>query len=88
VTATVASLLSEGADRFTQAGLDCARQDALRLLASVLGSDGLALYVEPRRPVDAEARTRFRALVERRAAHDAAAVSKAAAKDRGRRRYP
>ncbi|HUO63928.1 MAG TPA: peptide chain release factor N(5)-glutamine methyltransferase [Terriglobales bacterium] len=70
MTATVASLLSEAADRFTQAGLECARQDALRLLASVLGGDGLVLYVEPRRPVDADASASFRALVERRAAHE------------------
>jgi release factor glutamine methyltransferase len=70
VTATVASLLADGADRFTEAGLDCARQDALRLLASVLGGDGLVLYVEPRRPVDADAAARFRALVERRATHE------------------
>ena len=69
-TVTVASLLAEGADRFALAGLDCARQDALRLLAAVLGADGLALYVEPRCPVDADATARFRALVERRAAHE------------------
>jgi release factor glutamine methyltransferase len=70
VTATVASLLAEGAERFVLAGLDCARQDALRLLAAVLGTDGLALYVDPRRLVDAAAISRFRALVDRRAAQE------------------
>lgn len=68
--ATVASLLAEGAERFVLAGLDCARQDALRLLAAVLGADGLALYVDPRRLVDADAISRFRALVDRRAAQE------------------
>ena len=36
----------------------------------VLDADALALYVEPRRPVDAGASSRFRALVDRRAAHE------------------
>ena len=70
MTATVAGLLAESADRFAAAGLDCARQDALRLLAAVLGTEGLTLYVEPQRPVDAEAAARFRALVDRRATHE------------------
>ena len=70
MTATVAELLAEGADRFAAVGLECARQDALRLLAAVLGTDGLPLYVEPRRCVDAEATARFRAWVDRRATHE------------------
>jgi len=70
VTATAASLLAEGADRLVLAGLDCARQDALRLLAEVLGTDGLALHVDPRRLVNAGATSRFRELVDRRSAHE------------------
>ena len=68
--ATVGELLAEGTHRIAQAGLDCARQDALRLLAAVLGTDGLTLYVEPRRSVEAEATARFRSLVSRRATHE------------------
>jgi release factor glutamine methyltransferase len=70
VTITAASLLAEGTRRLTLAGLDCARQDALRLMAEALGIDRLAVYVEPRRSVDARAAARFRALVDRRAAHE------------------
>jgi len=70
VTATVGELLAEGADRFTAAGLDCARQDALRLLAAALEADGLSLSLEPRRSVDAEATARFRAWVDRRVTHE------------------
>ena len=51
MTATVAELLAEGANRFSAVGLDCARPDALRLLATVLGGDGLSLCLEPQRPV-------------------------------------
>jgi release factor glutamine methyltransferase len=70
VTSTVATLLAEGAERLSGAGLGCARPDALRLLGATLEVDGLALYVDPRRPVDMEAAARFRLLVERRAAHE------------------
>jgi release factor glutamine methyltransferase len=70
VTITAASLLAEGTRRLTFAGLDCARQDALRLLARALEIDQLAVYVEPRRSVDARAAASFRALVDRRAAHE------------------
>lgn len=70
MTATVSELLAEGADRLSAAGLEGARRDALCLLGAVLGTEGLALYVEPRRPVDAEAAARFRALVDRRATHE------------------
>jgi release factor glutamine methyltransferase len=70
VTITAASLLAEGTRRLVLAGLDCARQDALRLMAQALGIDRLAVYVEPRRSVDARAAARFRALVDRRAAHE------------------
>jgi release factor glutamine methyltransferase len=70
VTVTVAELLAEGTDRFSAAGLDCARQDALRLLGATLGADGLSLYLDPRRSVDAEATARFRGWVDRRATHE------------------
>jgi release factor glutamine methyltransferase len=67
---TAASLLAEGTRRLALAGLDCARQDALRLMAHALGTDRLAVYVEPRRAVDARAAACFRALVNRRVAHE------------------
>jgi len=70
VTATIGSLLTESTARFAAAGLACAPQDARRLLGAVLGVDELPLYLEPQRPVDAEATTRFHALVERRATHE------------------
>ena len=70
MTATIGSLLAEGTARFAAAGLACAPQDARRLLGAVLGIDELALYLEPQRPVDAEATARFHAVVERRAAHE------------------
>jgi release factor glutamine methyltransferase len=70
VTATVGALLAEGTTRFAAAGLACAPQDTRRLLGAVLGIDELALYLEPQRPVDAEATARFHALVERRATHE------------------
>ena len=70
MTATVGALLAEGTTRFAAAGLACAPQDTRRLLGAVLGIDELALYLEPQRPVDAEAAARFHALVERRATHE------------------
>ncbi len=70
MTITAASLLAEGTRRLALAGLDCARQDALRLMAQALGTDRLTVYVEPRRSVDARAAASFRALLDRRAAHE------------------
>lgn len=70
MTITAASLLAEGTRRLALAGLDCARQDALRLMARALGTDRLTVYVEPRRSVDARAAASFRALLDRRAAHE------------------
>ena len=70
MTITAASLLAEGTRRLTLAGLDCARQDALRLMAQALGTDRLSVYVEPRRSVDARSAASFRALLDRRAAHE------------------
>lgn len=70
MTITAASLLAEGTRRLALAGLDCARQDALRLMAQALGTDRLTVYVEPRRSVDARAAASFRALLDRRATHE------------------
>lgn len=70
MTATIGSLLAEGTARFAAAGLTCAPQDARRLLGAALGIDELALYLEPQRPVDAEATARFHAVVKRRATHE------------------
>lgn len=70
MTVTAASLLAEGTRRLALAGLAGARQDALRLMAQALGTDRLAVYVEPRRAVDARGAALFRALVDRRAAHE------------------
>jgi release factor glutamine methyltransferase len=70
VTITAASLLAEGTRRLTLAGLECARQDVLRLMAEALGTDRLSVHVEPRRSVDARSAASFRALLDRRAAHE------------------
>ena len=70
MTITTASLLAEGTRSLALAGSECARQDALTLMASVLGVERLAVYVEPRRPIDARAAARYRAMVDRRAAHE------------------
>lgn len=70
MTITAASLLAEGTRRLTLAGLECARQDALRLMAQALGTDRLSVHVEPRRSVDARSAASFRALLDRRAAHE------------------
>lgn len=70
MTITAGSLLAEGTRRLALVGLDCARQDALRLMAQALGTDRLTVYVEPRRSVDARAAASFRALLDRRAAHE------------------
>ena len=69
-TSPIASLLALGAARLGEAGLEGARHDAEELLAAVVGTDRLALYVEPRRPVDAEAAARYRELLDRRAGHE------------------
>ena len=70
MTITAASLLAEGTRRLVLAGLECARQDALTLMASALEVERLAVYVEPRRHVDARAAARYKAFVDRRASHE------------------
>src|SRR3989442_8765626 len=67
---TIASSLAEGAARLGEAGLDSARHDAELLLAAVLATDRLSLYVEPTRPVDGEATARYRELIDRRAGRE------------------
>jgi release factor glutamine methyltransferase len=64
---TVLSLLRWTTQHFAAKGIETARLDAELLLASALGCDRLRLYVEFEKPVTAEERTRFRALVKRRA---------------------
>jgi release factor glutamine methyltransferase len=66
----IASLLALGAARLGEAGLDSARHDAEELLAAVVGTDRLTLYVEQGRPVDAEAAARYRELLDRRAGRE------------------
>jgi len=67
---TIASSLAEGAARLGEAGVDSARHDAELLLAAVLGTDRLSLYVEPMRPVDGAAAARYRELIDRRTGHE------------------
>src|SRR5712664_1992054 len=67
---TIASSLAEGAARLGEAGVDSARHDAELLLAAVLGTDRLSLYVEPKRPVDGAAAARYRELIDRRTGHE------------------
>ncbi len=65
---TVLGLLRWTTEHFAARGLDSPRLDAECLLAFALGIDRLRLYLEFDKPVGAEERSRFRALVRRRAA--------------------
>jgi release factor glutamine methyltransferase len=69
-TPTVRALLAEATARLDGAALPTARQDAEWLLASRLGVERFALYVEPGQTVTPDVAERFRALVERRAGHE------------------
>jgi release factor glutamine methyltransferase len=64
---TVLELLRWTNDYFTRAGIETARLDAEVLLAAALETDRLRLYLDYEKPVEAEERDRFRALVQRRA---------------------
>jgi release factor glutamine methyltransferase len=66
----IASLLGEGVDRLQGAGVPTARPDAEWLLGGVLGLGRTALYIERARPVPPTEADRFRAFIERRAAHE------------------
>ena len=65
---TVLELLRWTAEYFERNGIDTARLDAELLLAHALDCDRLRLYVDYEKPVLAQERDRYRALVQRRAA--------------------
>jgi release factor glutamine methyltransferase len=64
---TVLELLRWTTDYFDRVGIDSARLDAEVLLAHALEIDRLRLYLDYEKPVLADERDRFRALVKRRA---------------------
>jgi len=64
---TVLELLRWTTDYFLRAGIDTARLDAEVLLAYALETERLRLYVDYEKPVLADERDRYRALVQRRA---------------------
>jgi release factor glutamine methyltransferase len=64
---TVLELLRWTTDHFAERGIESPRLDAECLLAHALGSDRLRLYVDYEKPVEADERAAFRALVRRRA---------------------
>lgn len=66
-TWTVLELLRWTTDYFSRVGIDSARLDAEVLLAHALDCDRMRLYLDYEKPVLAEERDRFRALVKRRA---------------------
>src|SRR5262245_34263782 len=59
--------LTEAAATLERAGVPNARADAEWLLASVLGADRFAMYVQPTRQMALRDAERYRELVERRA---------------------
>jgi len=67
---TTRALLDWTAGFFKKKGLDNARLSAEMLLAHVLGTRRLKLYMEPDRPSSELERATFRALVERAAKHE------------------
>jgi release factor glutamine methyltransferase len=64
---TVLELLRWTTAYFQRAGIDTARLDAEVLLAFVLDTERLRLYVDYEKPILSEERDRYRALVQRRA---------------------
>ena len=64
------ALLREGIARLESAGSLTARQDAEWLLASTLGTDRFAVYLDPAREVTGEQAGRYEALTARRAARE------------------
>jgi release factor glutamine methyltransferase len=64
---SVLELLRWTEDHFASKGIDTARLDAEILLAHALGASRMQLYVDFEKPVHADARARFRELVEERA---------------------
>jgi release factor glutamine methyltransferase len=67
---TVPALLARAAAALEAAGIESARPEAEWLLASLLGVDRFALYLDPARRLSTPKVTRYLALVERRAARE------------------
>jgi len=67
---TVSALLQRAVAILETAGLETARQDAEWLLASLLGVERVALYLDPGRRLSAPRVARYLATVERRAARE------------------
>jgi release factor glutamine methyltransferase len=67
---TVPAVLARGAAALEQAGLAAARPEAEWLLASVLGVERYALYLDPARRLSTAEAARYRDLVARRAARE------------------
>ncbi|HKW93577.1 MAG TPA: peptide chain release factor N(5)-glutamine methyltransferase [Methylomirabilota bacterium] len=67
---TVAALLQRAIATLEAAGVETARQDAEWLLASLLGVERFALYLDPGRRLSAPRVARYLATVERRAARE------------------
>ncbi len=63
---TVAQVLTWTAQRFAREGIPSARLDAELLLAHVLGTDRVGLYVDAHKPLTADERAAYRRLVQRR----------------------
>jgi release factor glutamine methyltransferase len=67
---TTRRLLAWTTEHFTRRGIDSPRLSAEMLLAHVLGSTRLRLYIDPDRPATDLERAAFRELVERAARHE------------------
>ena len=67
---TVPALLARAAAALEAAGIETARPEAEWLLASLLGVDRFALYLDPARRLSTPKITRYLGLVERRAARE------------------
>jgi len=63
---TIRDVMSWTRDRFVRAGIDSARLDAEVLLAHALGCPRIMLYTDLERPLSAQERDRYRALVSAR----------------------
>lgn len=67
---TIQRLLAWTQTYFAERGLDSPRLDAEVLLAEVLGCDRIYLYTHFDKPLDQDERSRYRAMVKRRAARE------------------
>ena len=67
---TVPALLARAVAALEAAGIESARPEAEWLLASLLGVDRFALYLDPARRLSTPKVTRYLGLVERRAARE------------------